>query len=171
MPQGSLQFTIRTAESAFPVPAAEITLLSPDGQVLGRDRVTEENGSVSRTFLIDAPERSLSLSPQEIQPYSVVDARIEADGFYTYLIRGIQIFAGEDSTLPAEMIPRGQSEDVVLEYDIGPHALRTTPDPFIIGPGDGRVLDRVFIPERVTVHLGTPNSSAQNVTVPFVDYI
>lgn len=28
-----------------------------------------------------------------------------------------------------------------------------------------------FIPENITVHLGTPNSSAENVTVPFPDYI
>ena len=27
------------------------------------------------------------------------------------------------------------------------------------------------IPEFITVHLGPPNSSAQNVTVPFADYI
>jgi len=28
-----------------------------------------------------------------------------------------------------------------------------------------------FIPQRITVHLGPPNSSAQNVTVSFVDYV
>jgi len=28
-----------------------------------------------------------------------------------------------------------------------------------------------FIPETVTVHLGAPNEAAENVTVPFVDYI
>ena len=28
-----------------------------------------------------------------------------------------------------------------------------------------------FIPETITVHLGTPDSAAQNVTVPFIDYI
>ena len=28
-----------------------------------------------------------------------------------------------------------------------------------------------FIPETITVHLGPPNSNAQNVTIPFADYI
>lgn len=28
-----------------------------------------------------------------------------------------------------------------------------------------------FIPENITVHLGAPNTSAQNVTLPFIDYI
>ena len=27
------------------------------------------------------------------------------------------------------------------------------------------------IPETITVHLGSPNSSAQNVTIPFIDYV
>lgn len=171
MPQGSLYFTIRTADSAFPVTNAAVTLYSPDGAVLGEDRITEESG-ISRKFYIDAPERSLSLRPEEALPYSTVDARMEADGFYTFFVRGIQIFAGEESVLPAEMIPRGQSEDEVLEYEIGPHALRTTPENRIEGPSeDGRVLGEVYIPERVTVHLGTPASAASNVTVPFVDYV
>lgn len=28
-----------------------------------------------------------------------------------------------------------------------------------------------YVPERITVHLGPPNSNAQNVTVPFIDYV
>ena len=28
-----------------------------------------------------------------------------------------------------------------------------------------------FVPETVTVHLGPPDSAAENVTVPFVDYV
>ena len=28
-----------------------------------------------------------------------------------------------------------------------------------------------FIPETITVHLGPPDSNAENVTVPFLDYI
>ena len=28
-----------------------------------------------------------------------------------------------------------------------------------------------YIPENITVHLGSPNSNAQNVTVPFIDYV
>ncbi len=28
-----------------------------------------------------------------------------------------------------------------------------------------------YIPEYITVHLGPPDSDAENVTVPFVDYV
>ncbi len=34
-----------------------------------------------------------------------------------------------------------------------------------------RVLEQPIIPEYITVHLGTPSSSAQNVTVSFRYYI
>ncbi len=172
MPQGSLFITVRTADSAFPVSSANVTVLSPEGLVLGEDQVLAENGAVSRTFSLEAPPRDLSLAPMEEIPYSTYDARIEAEGFYTFFIRGIQIFDGENSELPVEMIPRGQSEDEVIEYDIGPHALRTQPDlPREAPTGQERVLSSVFIPERITVHLGSPNANAANVTVPFVDYI
>ena len=170
MPQGSLYFTVRAADSAFPVRNVRITLLSPEGQVLGEDLISD-SGGISREFLIDAPDRALSLRPEEELPYATCDARVEADGFYTFFIRGIQIFAGEKSFLPTEMIPRGQSEDEVLEYDIGPHALRSVPDYRVIGPKEERILGEVYIPERVTVHLGRPEASASNVTVPFIDYI
>lgn len=33
------------------------------------------------------------------------------------------------------------------------------------------VLDKVYIPQFIVVHLGYPNSGAENVTVGFVDYI
>ena len=32
-------------------------------------------------------------------------------------------------------------------------------------------VDYPIIPETITVHLGPPGSQAQNVTVPFVDYV
>ena len=28
-----------------------------------------------------------------------------------------------------------------------------------------------FVPQNITVHLGSPSSNAANVTVPFIDYV
>ncbi len=173
MAQGILFVTVRSADSAFPVPLSQVKVFSPEGQLLGEDTVREENGSVSRDFFLDAPERVLSLSPREEIPYATVDVSIAAEGFYSFFIRGVQIFAEERSELPVEMFPRGQSLDEVIEYDIGPHALRTSPEIRREFDDDerARVLREVFIPERITVHLGAPQASASNVTVPFADYI
>jgi len=171
MPQGSVFFTIRTAEDAVPL-SGEVSLFTPDGNFLGQDTVQAENGSVSREFFLDAPERSLSLSPQDIQPYSTYNARITADGFQPVEILGIQIFADEKSFVPVEMIPASGRTGEVVRYEIGPHSLRTVRTGEPEAPtGNERVLSEVFIPARITVHLGVPNSFASNVTVPFVDYI
>ncbi len=173
MAQGILFVTVRSADSAFPVPLSQVQVFSPEGELLGEDTVKEENGSVSRDFILTAPEKILSLSPREELPYATVDVSIAADGFYSFFIRGVQIFAEERSELPVEMFPRGQSEDEVIEYEIGPHALRTSPELRTDFSEDesARVLREVFIPERITVHLGAPQASAQNVSVPFADYI
>jgi len=173
MAQGILFVTVRSADSAFPVPVSRVQVFSPDGVLLGEDTVNSENGSVSRDFILDAPEKALSLSPREEIPYATYDVSITAEGFYSFFIRGVQIFAEERSELPVEMFPRGQSEDEVIEYDIGPHALRTSPELRWEFSEDesARVLREVFIPQRITVHLGAPQASAQNVSVPFADYI
>ncbi len=174
MPQGSIFVTVRAAESAFPVESATIIITTPEGVELGRDQVSADNGSVSREFFIDAPDPALSLSPQESAlPYSTCDATVIAPGFITVRVKGIQIFAGEKSELPLEMMPQGREDNEVNEYVIGPHALTTVPDISVRQrpDEDERILTRVFIPERITVHLGPPDAYASNVTVPFVDYI
>ena len=33
------------------------------------------------------------------------------------------------------------------------------------------MLSEVYIPETITVHLGPPNSDAENVSIPFTDYL
>lgn len=33
------------------------------------------------------------------------------------------------------------------------------------------IVNYPYIPETITVHLGPPNSPAENVTVPFIDYV
>ncbi|MBR2634484.1 MAG: peptidoglycan-binding protein [Clostridia bacterium] len=173
MAKGILFITVRTADSAFPVREAYVKVLDGGGVILGEDTVTSGNGAVSRDFELNAPEKALSLSPREAIPYATYDVSVEADGFYSLRIRGVQIFAEERSELPVQLIPRGASVDEEIEYDIGPHALRLSErrSPEFSEEEAGRILKSVFIPEKVTVHLGRPDASAANVSVPFPDYI
>ncbi len=173
MSQGTLFVTLRASDEAFPVPLATVNILDAEGKSLYREQVRGENGGVSSDFALWAPDEALSLSPDSAQtPYATYDALVEAEGFYSVRINGVQIFSGQRSQLPVEMIPRGQSVDEELVFDVGPHALRTSPPRLLEAPEEGeRVLRSVFIPERITVHLGAPGVSAQNVSVPFADYI
>ena len=63
--------------------------------------------------------------------------------------------------------------DVVRVIAIPPHILNDDVEwssaPDVVFPQ--RVLNIVAVPEYITVHLGTPTSSAENVTVKFTDYI
>ena len=90
-------------------------------------------------------------------------------------IQGIQIFPGQVTLAQPEMIPATEddrdppNEPVVIP----PHSLfsgkgGSGPAPTVPCP---RVLDRVIIPKTITVHLGRPAASAQNVTVSFRNYI
>ena len=173
MPQESLVVSIRTADSAVPVRRALVVVTTDAGEELGRDEVTSQNGSLSRAFFLTAPDESLSLSPGQAQPYSTYTVTVTAPGFYSTRITGVQMFTGDESRLPVDMIPRGNSPDAMIEFDVGPHGLRTarTGTPTFAPQGEERVLSRVFIPEEITVHLGAPQQNAPNVTVPFVDYI
>ena len=172
MPEGSLFITVRASNSAVPVEGAKVTVTDENGVRIGKEEVTDANGVISGEYFLAAPNVEYSLSPEKPVPYSLYNVRVEAAGFYTLQINGVQIFAGEKSALPVEMIPQGEREGEVLTFDIGPHALRLTSERRLQGPGeDERILGRVFIPESVIVHLGTPSSNASNVRVPFVDYI
>ncbi len=172
MPQGSFQVTVRAADAAFPVPFATVRVSDENGVLLYEERVSAANGGLSSEFFIDAPSRERTLQPGDPRPYGLCNVSVEAEGFYSVTVRKVQIIDGERSILPVDMIPRGQSADERIEYEITPHGLTESIEKETQGPSeDERVLTSVFIPERITVHLGSPNSSAANVSVPFPDYI
>ena len=173
----TLILQLYTGREATPVQGARVTVTDPD---TGANAASASNSSGrTQPFRLCTPPREESLDPDfPGVPYRTYDARIEAEGFTTVTVKGIQMFAGEDSILPLEMTPKpaGRDRDEEREYDIGPNALLTTREQQPVGPeGDvpqGRVLTSVYIPRYITVHLGSPNnSSARNVTVDFAYYI
>ena len=180
LPSGTLVVTARAAGEAFSVNDTQITVTSPGGTVLLREVLQEDSGGLTETLTVAAPEESLSLEPGTERPYALCSVEAVHGAYYTVRVEDVQVFAGEESVLPIEMIPicEGEGEDVIT-YRIPSSNLsgeEEEEDP----PGEGelnppqrepRVLTRVFIPDEVTVHLGRPNENARNVTVPFIDYI
>lgn len=173
----SLVFQLYTGREALPVTGAAVTLINPaDGQ-----QVTFVTNVSGRTppIRVCAPPREDSLDPDfQGIPYSVYDARIQAEGYIPVTIRGIQAFDQVESILPLEMEPLPLGREAAQEdlYDIPPNGLLSVREQQPIGPTEdipqGRVLTSVYIPRYITVHLGAPsNSSAQNVSVDFAAYI
>ena len=184
MPFGKLLLTVRTGASALPVNDCEITVVGEGGEA-AHGILTKKDSGLSETFSLYAPERDISLEEHaERLPYSLFEAFLRAEGCYRTRIRGIQIFEGVISDLPVELIPLPETaktpEDVgIIEIDIPAHTLTRggegTPDAPTARAAEYlpavNIISGVFIPENITVHLGTPDSAARNVRVPFVDYI
>ncbi len=172
---GTILFQSSAARESAAVPGVRITLTGP----CGCDRVlfTDDEGN-ARVPCLPAPNSALSLDENnQRQPYSLWDVTAEKQGWQTVRISGIQLFAGQSTLVPLEMIPiqrRGAPDSLPETTQIPPHSLFEPQSPSSVGPDEicePRVLEFPIIPERITVHLGKPAASAQNVTVSFRRYI
>ena len=174
MGTGYLVVDVFTGNRALPVSGANVTVKGNGGETLF-NLVTNDNGSTV-TVSLDAPNKENSLDPNNLGPYfSTCNVEVSANGFDNTIVHGVQIFDGETSILPVTMIPQSR-ERVQAAYvnviDIPNNALnnpeKRRPETTHI---NSRILREVIIPENITVHLGAPSTPAENVSVPFIDYI
>ena len=195
MYQGYLKVILQIADGAFPLPDESVYVktegFTPDGNggyVSDRNvdsenytykLITDMSGATQPISIITpAPSVSLNEFNPEI-PYSVADVYTDVPGYFPVRIRGVQIFSGRISTLPINLTPinsdyTGQTSGVI-EYTIPPSTIMSgterTPEYDSDQTASPQIADRVAIPEFITVHLGAPSSSAENIRVPFQDYI
>ena len=176
MAAGILRIQCYAARQSAPMAGVSITVTGED---FAADRVTGTDGTAADLEL-EAPASSYSLDEANttVRPYAVCALVAEKPGYQTVRIEGIQIFSGQTTLAPIEMVPANAriaepAEPVVIP----PHPLfagegGSGPSPALAGPAAApRVLTAVVIPKTITVHLGAPTSSARNVTVSFRDYI
>ena len=172
---GYLFAETRTAFEQMPVAGARVIVKNTEGSVL-YDLLTDQDGR-TETVSLETVDRQYSLDPDyQGDPYVSYDMQVSADGFETINIYGIHIFDGETAIQPVKMIPMLESETSPAQFNIyiGKNAVQMdTPrqqegfTPMI----EPRVLRNVIIPNTITVHLGRPDIAAQNVRVPFIEYI
>lgn len=104
---GSLSFRTYTARNALPVPNANIVVF----KTIGDKRhtfynLTTDRSGQTKEVTLPAPPSSLSQSPTSgVQPYSLFDAEITAEGFNPVSIRNLPVFEGVLSVQRAAMIP------------------------------------------------------------------
>jgi len=188
MSYGYLSINTRIADSASPISGAKIYIApSPGG--------SSESSVVSESFYsyylttdtsgntgfirIETPDTQMSLNSNAAVPYSTVDVYAQADGFFPVRVKNLQIFGDTQSILPVAMIPLSDDYTAitggVIEFTVPKNQLLSIDAHNMQGPGDGQtealISEDIYIPENITVHLGTPSSNAQNVTVPFTEYI
>lgn len=193
MPTGNLVFVLRAATGALPINNGSITVTNESGETVFYEFLTAVNSGLSRTASLETPPRSISLDSGEgtALPYSVYTVAIRADGWYRMQITGVQMFEGQTTQLPIDLIPLPQGitspdDAEIIIIRIPEHILRAEPsasgtpptpppnlpsEPFENAIPTVTIGEGVYIPETITVHLGLPDENAPNVTVPFIDYI
>lgn len=170
---GYLKIQTRTAHDAVPLSGVQIRIMDRSGSnvyVL----TTDENGEAPAVPL-ETLSKDFSLNPYfSGTPYTNYHIMAQAPGFSTLSVLEIPIFDGETAILPLSLIPMpetqripGRTEIVIGKPAVAMPEMRnqegSTVSPY--------VLRQVVIPNPITVHLGTPSSSAPNVQVSFPDYV
>jgi len=175
MANGILRIQSFAAQRSGPVQGVTVVVTGANFETT---RITDSAGNAA-DLIVAAPSRRYSLNETNttVLPYSTVDLYAYREGYRPVEIRGIQIFDGQVTLAPLEMIP---AVDGVLPAADQPVIIPTHPL-FAGGGGSGPapvelcdgewVLEQVVIPKTITVHLGRPAAAAQNVTVSFRDYI
>ncbi len=177
---GFLQVAVYAQDVGMPVNSANIRI-SPKGERTNiiMDLITDSSGQTP-TVDLPAPPVELSLGAQpQTRPYSEYDLIIQADGFDTALVEGVQILPDADALQDVYLCP-AVSDDAVDIIPVEEHALygdypKKTPEDDVkdMPPElDFSVLPEPEIPQYMIVHTGTPsNASAPDYWIPFKDYI
>lgn len=179
MATGFLKITTTTANGGAPVANASFAIKDKNGKVL-HTGLTDENGD-SGTFELYAPASSLSQNPAPgTMPYAVYDVWISKDQFQSIEKIDVQVFDQITTIVDVNLQPYVTGDDDAGDVYVTPPQDVAQPTTSrgqigtneVLDNGSGRILSSVVIPDYITVHLGTPsNTSAQNVTVRFIDYI
>ena len=77
----------------------------------------------TRAFLLPAPPRPESQTPEQPHPYAVYTVLIEAAGYRPVDAIGVAVFAGVDATLPVALIPNPGGTPQLLIEDFPPQEL------------------------------------------------
>ena len=177
---GSLQINLTSGLNSRPVADATIHISYtgvPDSIL---EELHTDSSGQTETIELNAPPLEYSLNPAiEEQPYSEYTLHIEAPGFESVSIAGVEILPTVKAIQNVTMNPSdttGPSEEVFV---IPAHTLYGTYPAKIpeseIKPMDEAgeiVLSRVVVPEYIVVHDGSPrDSTARNYYVKYKDYI
>ena len=179
MCNGTLRVQTYAARESAPVGNVRIRLRSADSQSAQEMEFYTNDEGIAENLQLPAPPPSLSLDENATQrPYSVWNLTADKEGYQTLTLEGLQLFAGQMTLAELEMRPMqrlGAPAPLPDSFETPPHQLYSpgseAPSTAPVQLCEPRVLTVPIIPETITVHLGKPAASAQNVTVSFRKYI
>ncbi len=108
---GFLQVAVKTANGALPIEDAQVNIYEylPNEESGNKGRLlytlyTDANGRTAKAVL-PAKSRDLSLSPGNVNPFTVYNIEVLKDGFYSNSYVNVPIFQGITAIQPVELIP------------------------------------------------------------------
>ena len=174
--RGFLNISVTSVRNFTPVSEATVTI-SRGGRVLE----VLDTDQAGQTVTIDLGTIEFSEEPSDVKPYAEYTVTVEAPGYVRTVIDGGQLFPKQTAIQNVRMnLPPVQPSPAQITINIQPNTLWGDFPPKIpedevkpLPDGNGFiVLPEPVIPEFMIVHLGVPDdTSAQNVWVPFKDYI
>ncbi len=179
MGTGYLKISATTGNGVGPVANASYIIKDKSGNVLYTG-LTDENGD-SQVYSLQAPDSEFSQMPQaRVTPFALYDVSVRQNDFQSIDKIDVQVFDKITTVVSLNMEPYVTGQDDADQSFVTPPQNVSLPTTTrgqvgtneILGatPGE-RVLTSVIVPDYITVHLGTPSSKANNVRVPFIDYI
>lgn len=170
---GYLTIQARTAQDAVPLRDVHIRILDDQGNGV-YELLTDENGETKEVPL-ETMDKSFSQTPYfSGLPYISYNVLAQSSGFNSLYVSDIPIYDGETALLPLALVPMQeiQRSPFLTEIHVGRPAVAMNQMREQEGSiADPRVLRQVVIPDPITVHLGSPSSSAPNIQIPFTDYV
>jgi peptidoglycan hydrolase-like protein with peptidoglycan-binding domain len=122
-------------------------------------------------FTLPSLPAELSVIPEIETPFGIYEVVVSKSGYVTRRFTGEQIFENITTLRKVELYLNEGDED---REDVTntPQTRRISPAPSPDVPRNTAVtFGQVVIPEDITVHLGSPYDNAQNVTVPYTEYL
>lgn len=175
MPTGFLQVMV-TTQTALPLENVKITVIdSATSQTLESKTAYTDSSGKTPLIELETAGRAYSLDEDNttVLPYKNYDLIIEKEYFIRGQITGAQIYEGETTLQTIGLMPRPTEFGNEFESELNRGEIQKlfTTEPDLQEGTNDYVLQRVVIPQTVTVHLGRPDASRQNVTVPFRTYL
>lgn len=183
MSKGYLVVELFVGNQVLPVGGRAVIIRDRNGNILHR-LTTDENGHTSKVTL-DCPPKRDTYEPSGTPFFEPYDVEVPSSGGYKrVIIHDVEIFEGITTICPVEMHPAiigtppaENTDEIFIPLEHGVDMRNARNQSWTDSYENEAVsieqimANEVKIPDYITVHLGSPNATARNVTVPFKEYI
>ncbi len=179
MSKGYILVRLFKVKDALPITKAKLKIINAENkEVVYENEDAFDISGRSKNIEVITPEKSLSLKPYEegMLPYGVYDIEVDSEKDGKVIVEGVSVFEENTSIQNIEIVHENNKNN----FKSSPKQIVISPQKLVMKNGLGEkqgisitpyVLDEVYIPEFIIVHLGAPSEAAENVTVGFIDYI